>query len=114
MDGEDRFPAESPKCVDTLFSRSVNIGTHQTGCPVSHAMAHPYSLSLIDPEHDLKFQGKPEYPISQTGWSNFDKFSLHRRRASVAEIGPTSTQVASGLGKARTVANSETSDDEDG
>jgi hypothetical protein len=40
-------------------------------------------------------------------------FSLRRWHASAVEIGPTSTQATSGLGKARTVANSEDSGGED-
>jgi hypothetical protein len=40
---------------------------------VSHALAHPHGLSLIDLKHNLKFQGKPKYPVSQTRWFNFDK-----------------------------------------
>ena len=47
----------------------------------------------------LKIQGKPELPV-------LADFSLHRRRAPAREIGPTSTQAASGGGKARSVANS--------
>jgi hypothetical protein len=27
---------------------------------VSHALAHPYGLSLIELEHNMKFQGKPD------------------------------------------------------
>jgi hypothetical protein len=68
-------------------------------------MAYPYGLSLIELEHNLKFLGKPEYPVCQTGWSGFDRLGLHRRRAATTEIGPTSTQAASERGKARTVAN---------
>jgi long-subunit fatty acid transport protein len=73
-------------------------------------LARPHSFSLIDPEHNLKFQGKLEYSVSQTEWSNFDRFSLHRRCAPATEIGPTSTQVASGQGEARTMANSGAND----
>jgi hypothetical protein len=32
---------------------------------VSHALAHPHGLSMIELEHNLKSQGKPEYPISK-------------------------------------------------
>jgi hypothetical protein len=49
---------------------------------------------------------KPEYPVSQTEWSSFERFSLHRLRVPAMEIGSTSTQAASRRGKARTVANS--------
>jgi hypothetical protein len=45
-------------------------------------------------------------PVFQTEWSNFGRFSLHRRHISVMEIGPTSTQVESRRGKARTLTNS--------
>jgi hypothetical protein len=81
---------------------------------VSHALAHSHDLSSIDLEHDLKFQEKLEYPVSQTGWSSFDRFSLHRQRVPVTEIWPTSTQVVFGRGKARTVANSRASSGGDG
>jgi hypothetical protein len=53
-------------------------------------------LSLIKLEHNLKFQGKLEYPVSQIGWSGFGRFSLRRWRAPTMEIGPTSTQVPYG------------------
>jgi hypothetical protein len=72
---------------------------------VSHTLAHLHGLSLIELEHKLKFQGKPEYPISQTGWSGFDRFSIHQRRLSVTEIGLTSAQATFERGKARIVAN---------
>jgi hypothetical protein len=70
----------------------------------------PVWLSLID----LKFQRKPEYLIFKTGRFGFGRFSLHRRRAPVTEIGATSTQAASGQGKARTVANLGASSNGDG
>jgi hypothetical protein len=73
---------------------------------VRHALAHPHGLSLIELEHNLKFEGKLEYSFSQTGWSSFGSFSLHQRRAPMTEIGSTSTQTVSGRGKARTVAKS--------
>jgi hypothetical protein len=75
---------------------------------VSHVLARPHGLSLIDLECNLKFQGK-----FQTGWFGFGRFSLHRRHASATKIGPTSTQVASGRGKAWTVANLGASGGED-
>jgi hypothetical protein len=53
-----------------------------------------HDLSLIELKHNLKFQGKSEYPASQTGWSDFGKFGLCRRHASMTEIGPTFTQMA--------------------
>jgi hypothetical protein len=65
---------------------------------VSHTLACPCGLSLTDLECNLNFQGKLVYPVSQTGWSGFGRFSLRKRRALVTEIGPTSTQVASGQG----------------
>jgi hypothetical protein len=89
-------PTELLKCVDTLFGCYANTGVLQRGWPSSYALAHP---------HSLKFQGKLEYPIYQTGWPDFDRFSLHRRCASMTEIGPTSTQAASGQGKTRNVSN---------
>jgi hypothetical protein len=58
-------------------------------------LARPHDLSLIELEHNLKFQGKLEYPVSQTGWSSFDRLSLRRQRAPTMEIGTTSTQVTS-------------------
>jgi hypothetical protein len=97
--------AESPKCVDTLFDRSVNTRELQRGRPVSHILARPHSLSLIDLKRSLKFLRKLEYPVYQTRWSSFGRFSLRRRRTSATEIVPTSTQAASGWGKARTMAN---------
>jgi hypothetical protein len=60
---------------------------------------------LIDLERNLKFLGKLKYLVS----SGFGRFSLHQRRASAMEIGPTSTKAASGRGKTRTVANSRAS-----
>jgi hypothetical protein len=108
------FPVESPKYGDALFGRSVNMGVLQRGWPASHALAHPHSLSLMELEHNLKLQGKSEYPVSQTGWSGFGRFSLCRRNAPAMEIGPTSTQVASGRGKARTMANLGASGGRDG
>jgi hypothetical protein len=66
-------PTESPKCLDALFGRSVNIGVLQREWPVSHTLAHPHGLSLIDLEHNLKFQGiwfsKPDgLVLAYTGW----------------------------------------------
>jgi hypothetical protein len=55
---------------------------------------------------NLNFQEKPEYPVSQTRWFSFDRLSLRRWRTPAIEIWSTSTQAASGRGKARTVANS--------
>jgi hypothetical protein len=81
---------------------------------VSHTLAHSHGLSLIELEHNLKFQGKPEYLISQTRWSDFGRFSLRRRRVKMMEIGPTSTQAASGRGKARIMANLGASSGRDG
>jgi hypothetical protein len=72
---------------------------------MSHALACPHGLSLMGQEHNMIFQGKLEYPVYQTEWSDFDRFSFHRRRTPTTEIGPTSTQVVSGRGKARTMAN---------
>jgi hypothetical protein len=69
---------------------------------VSHILAH---------SHNLKFQGNP---IFQTGLSDFDRFDFHGQRTPMMEIGPTSTQVASGRGKVRTVANLGASGGEDG
>jgi hypothetical protein len=94
-------PAESPKCIGALFGRSVNTGVLQIGWLASHALARPHGLSLIELEHNLKFQGKPEYPIFESGWSGFSIFSLRRWRALTMEIGPTSTQAASGRGNGR-------------
>jgi hypothetical protein len=73
---------------------------------VSHNLAHSHGLSSIELEHNLKFKGKLECLISEIGWSNFDRFSLHRWCTLATKIGPTSTQAASGRGKARTIANS--------
>jgi hypothetical protein len=56
---------------------------------VSHALACPHGLSLINPERKLKFQRKSEYPVSQTRWSGFDRFSL--RRLSKGRQGPLLT-----------------------
>jgi hypothetical protein len=53
--------AKLPKCVDALFGWSANTGVLQRGWPASHTLAHPHSLSLNELEHNLKFQGKPEY-----------------------------------------------------
>jgi hypothetical protein len=72
---------------------------------VSHALAHPHGLSLIDLEHNMKFQGKLEHPISQTRWSSFGRFILCRLRAPATEIGPTSTQAVFERGNTRTMAN---------
>jgi hypothetical protein len=107
-------PAESPKCVDALFGRSTDTEVHQRGWPTSHALACAHGLSLIKLEHNLKFQGKPEYPVFQTRWSSFGKFGLHLRRTAMTEIGPTSIQAAFGRGKARIVANLEASGSGDG
>jgi hypothetical protein len=107
-------PAESPKCVDALFDRSTNMGVLQREWPASHTLARQHDLCLIELEHNLKFQGKLEYPVSQTGWSNFVSSSLHRQRASTTEIETTSTQAASGREKARTMANLEASIGRDG
>jgi hypothetical protein len=96
---------ELPKCVDALFGRSANTGVLQREWSVSHTFACPHSLSLINLEHNLKFQGNLEYPVSQNRWSSFGRFSLHRWHAPAMEIGPTSTQAAPGRGKARIVAN---------
>jgi hypothetical protein len=62
---------------------------------MNHALAHPHGLSLIDMERNLEYQGNPEYPIFQTGWSDFDKFNLRWWRVPAIEIGTTSTQAAS-------------------
>jgi hypothetical protein len=72
---------------------------------VSHTLARPHSLRLIDLEHNLKFQEKPEYWVSQTGWSDFGRFNFNWRRMPVTEIGTTTTQAASRRGKARTATN---------
>jgi hypothetical protein len=98
-------PVESPNCVDALFGQSANTRVLQRGWPVNHTLARSHGLSLIDVECNIMFQGKPECPIFQTGWSGFGRFSLRRQRVPTTEIGPTSTQAAYGQGKARTVAN---------
>jgi hypothetical protein len=77
-------------------------------------MTGPHGLSLIELEHNLKFQGKPKYPVSQTRWSGFSRFGLHRWRMPTMEIGPTSTQAVFGQEKARIVANLGGSGDRDG
>jgi hypothetical protein len=56
-------------------------------------------------EHNLKFQGKPEYPVSQIGRFDFHRFSLRWWRAPMMEIGPTSTQMVYGRGKEKNMAN---------
>jgi hypothetical protein len=79
-----------------------------------HALAYKNGLSLIDLEQNRKCEGKLECLVSQTRWSAFGRFSLRRRCVLVMEVGPTSTQVASRRGKARTMANLGASSGEDG
>jgi hypothetical protein len=107
------FEKERVWCVDALFGRSANTRVLQREWLASHTLARPHGVSLTNLERNLNFLGKPEYPVSQTGWSGFGRFSLHRQPVPMMEIGPTSTQAVSGRAKVTTVANSRSSGSRD-
>jgi hypothetical protein len=60
-----------------------------------------------------RFGAHPEV-LGKTRVSGFGRFSFHRQRASVTEIGPNSTQATSERGKSMIVANLGTSGGGDG